>query len=232
MDGSLKWILIGDGLHRRMNCSRWWIAARDPHAVMDHVEQIIVATEVWQLDMNEKQLIATAFESWPYINEWHKVNNRRSISINGSWVVEDSYSSLVLEAKMLQWSSDMQTKDVPAAWLHQVPYWVLLRAIIKPPIRDAKLISSITESQCWTWFQHRLENPYMNSWYQMTGWESSLYRPVWHWMKPSKLAVTVMKYNRVMTIPGSTPISSTTNHFTGCTGRKRLGAYLLTERHC
>jgi len=93
---------------------------------------------------------------------WQEMDDRRWISGDGSLETDDnrslsyvkilrlcevirfSRSRLWFQATKLQSSADIQTYDVPAAWLHRVRYRALFRALF----RDTELCSYTPEFPC------------------------------------------------------------------------------------
>ena len=69
-----------------------------------------------------------------------ELDNRRWIKGDGSREMDDNQSPFLYEATKLQSSADMQTYDVPAAWLH--------RALFRALFRDTELCSYKPEFQC------------------------------------------------------------------------------------
>jgi len=55
------------------------------------------------------------------------MDDRRWVSGDGSRETDDNQSPVLYAATKLQSSADMQTSDVPAAWLHRVRFRALFK---------------------------------------------------------------------------------------------------------
>ena len=122
-----RWIAARAGLRPEMDCGRRWITRDGSRPVMDR----------------GRKWIATGY-GWMTGGGRPEVDDRRCISGDGSRETNDNQSPFRYEATKLQSSADLQTYDVPAAWLHRVRYRALLRA----PFRDPELCSYMPEFQC------------------------------------------------------------------------------------
>jgi len=123
--------------------------------------------------MDNKRWILSGDILWPDMDrDWIRMADRRWITTgyglmtgDGSQETNDNQSPFLYEdievmrnftlleittlisnyaTTQLEWNADMQTYDVPAAWLHRVRYRVLFRALF----RDTELCSYKPEFQC------------------------------------------------------------------------------------
>jgi len=166
-----NWITAGEGSQPGMDPGPRWISpGEESWPEMDHGRRWIAAADGLRPELDDKrwtqfgdglqqELDPGTYGSWPDMDGWLEVDDRRWISGDGSLETEDnrslSYMKILRLCETMRfsrsrlwfwtthflWNRDMHLYNKPAAWLHQVRYRALSR--------DEELDSYKAELQCW-----------------------------------------------------------------------------------
>src|SRR5882757_5693373 len=145
-----------------MHSGNEWLEPTGSQPEMDRGRRRIAARDGLRPEMDDKRWIPSGDGSWP---KWiatgygwmtgdgsQEMDHGRRMPINLLPFYEDievmrSFTLLEITTLIsyyattqLQWNADMQTYDVPAAWLH--------RALFRALFRDTELNTYMPESQC------------------------------------------------------------------------------------